>query len=269
MHLVGSIAEIRGILQTAADLKADAIHFLAPNAVFILAQNKQDYVYVETDLLIGQSVLVPRTTYQNMKMYIRGAIVGVKFHESMFYDEKIETILFTSTGIYFNESERLKVEVDLINAPLKKDVEFRVRETMQTSAFDKLPLLRLPLSSFQFIKSEMAKYKKQFYGRRKKSSDNAIRIEDGQLVLYYHVDGERVRIETGLTDFFANDESKTYSFSDRGMYLFLWLVRSTVCDEVAILPRDSMNYGIVEGHTMDMVVKVRTMLKNDILDKIV
>lgn len=269
MHVAGSISEIRGILQTAADLKADAIHFLAPNTVFILSRNKQDYVYAKTGLLVGQSVLIPKTTYENMKMYIRSALMGVKFHESMLYDEKIETILFTSNGIYFNESERLKVEIDLISAPLKKDVEFRVKETIKTSLHEKLPILRIPMKSLQFIKSEIYKYKKMSPSSRRKSSDNAIRIEDGQLVLYYHLGGERIRIETGLEDFFANDPEKSYSFSDRAMYLLLWLSRSNTCDEVIILPRENLGYGLMEGHNGDMAVKVRTMLKNDILDKIV
>lgn len=179
----------------------------------------------------------------------------------------MESILFTSDCIYFNESERLTIEADIIAAPLKKDVEFKTKETLKSSLYEKMPILRIPKSSLEFIRSELTKYKKRSDGKIQKRSDNAIRVEDGQLVFYYHHDGERVRIETGLEYYFANDENHAYAFSDRALYLFLWLARSTVCDEAVLLPRE--NYCLIEGHTSNMVIKVRTMLKNDILDKIV
>lgn len=267
MYLSGRIADFQGILMAAEDLRADAIHFISPNIIFVLAQNKQDYFYVKSTITVGQSVLVPKSSYRNMHLYLKGAKKGFSKPDSPFYLEALETVRFSSHQVAFNESDRLAMDVDIPALPLKKDVEFRMSETIQTSYDLQTPYLRLTHPNYKKLNQEMKKYKKRYAGKFQKSSDNAIRIEGEQLVLQSRHDDQHVRIETDIREFAVNQDYReiSYPFSDRAFYLFMWLIRMSPAEEVIFLPRK--DYCVIEGYLSNMVVKVRTMLKNDLYSK--
>jgi hypothetical protein len=266
LYLSGSINDFIGILRAAEELKANSVHFISPNIVFVLSGNKQDYLYAHTNLLIGQSILVPRSSFTNMRFYIENARMGKRREGSIFYQEEITMALFVPGKILFNESERLSMEVDIASLPLKKDVEFKLEESIQSSYNTDAPYLRVSEQDFKRLKSELSKHKKQFDDKPKNTSDNTIRIEEGHLVLYHKYREMEIRIETGIQTFAANEQfpDMSYSFSDQAVYLFYLMNRSQKVEEVVFLPRP--NYCVIEGHLSNMVVKVRTMLKNDLYE---
>lgn len=265
MYLSGSIDEIKKIIMVAEDLRADAIHFIAPNIVFILAKNKEDYVYLKASITVGQSMLVPKSSFQTMHIYLKSVKRGFHLKDSPFYMELISSVTFLSGHIRFNDSDRLKIEVTIRTFPLKKEVEFKVKETINVSFDTNAPYLRISYENLQLMHKDMMKYKKRYESVN--STDNAIRIEGDQLVLYFTYKEQRSRLETGIQAFGLNDEYPdiNYFFSDKALYLIKWLMRIRKCENVMFIPRDG--YSIVEGYLSNMVVKVRTTLKNDLVLK--
>lgn len=264
MYLSGSINDFMEVFRTAEELKADSVHFISPNIVFVLAGNKQDYLYAHTNLLIGQSILVPKTSFANMRFYIENAKMGKRREGSIFYQEDISMVLFTPGKISFNESERLSMEVDITSFILKKDVEFKLEESIQSAYNTDAPYLRISQEDLKRLKLELSTYKKPFDNKAKNTSDNTIRIEEEQLVLYHKYKGLDIRIETGIRTFVANEKfpDMSYDFSDQALYVFYLMNKVIRMEEVVFLPRP--NYCVIEGHLSNMVAKVRTMLKNDL-----
>lgn len=264
MYLSGTIQDFKGVLMAAADLAAEAIHFIAPNIVFILARNKEDYVHLATNIYVGESVMIPKASYKNMDLYIKAAKHGFNKPDSPFYMEVITSALFLDGKILFNESNRLEIEVEIPSFLLKKDVEFKMEESVKSSYDLNNPYLRINYPNFRELNRQMKKYKKRYADKIKKSSDNTIRIEEEQLVLYHRHDEYDCRFETGITEFAINrkHQQATYSFSDRAFYLMYWFARIIPTEEVIFIPRNG--YCLIEGHMSNMVAKVRTMLKNDL-----
>jgi hypothetical protein len=255
MYLSGSINDFIGILKAAENLQADSIHFIFPNILFVLANNKQDYLYAETNMYVGQSILVPRSSYKNMKIYIdKARKQGIPL-----YQRKITSLMLTPGKMILNEDEELTIEVDILTFPLKKEVEFKLKDSIQSGYNPDGPYLRVPQNDFKSLNRQLTKYKKQYDSERKKTSINTIRIEEGQLVLYHEYKEMNIRFETNIRTFVRNTEfpDMTYEFTDRCFYLSHWLSKNMILDEVVLLPRP--DYCVIEGHMSNMVIKVRTM----------
>lgn len=260
LYISGSVKAIKSILMIAEDLRANAIHFIAPNVVFILAKNHKDYVYAKTSLTIGDSVLVPRGTYRNMHLYIKAARRGFKDEKSIFYEEKITGATYTSDKVYFNFSESLVIETELPSLPLRKRVEFKLEDTM-TSSYDlATPYLRLSTVTFEELHSVLLNNKKKYRYQGSNSVDNTIRIQNNQLILSFtHSEQENNYIpENQMFAVQKDSEEIPFPFSDQAFYLLRWLSRATWIEEFILLPRAT--YCLTEGYNGDMVAKVRMSL---------
>lgn len=255
MHLSGSINDFTGILKAADNIQAESIHFISPNIVFVLSNNKQDYLYVESNIYVGQSILVPKSSYTNMKIYIEKA----KKQGILVYQRKINSLIFTDGKILLDEDEKTTIEVDIPTFPLKKEVEFKLKESIQSGYNPYGPYLRIPQKDFRSLNTQLTKYKKQYDSDRKNTSINTIRIEDNQLVLYHKYNNMDIRFESDVRQFARNLDfpDKTYEFTDRAFYIFFWLSKKMFLDEVVFLPR--RDYCVIEGHMSNMVIKIRTM----------
>lgn len=264
MYLSGSIAEFKSLLLVAEDLRANAIHFLAPDVVFILARNKEDYVYLKTGIIIGQSVMMPKTCYVNLHLYIKAAKRGFSIPDSPFYLEVISSLRIRPGQLSFNDAERLTLEVDLPVFPLKRDVDFKLESVIQSSYDLNAPYLRLSLPEVDELNRQMSRYKKRFAGKSSTGSDNALIPEGDQLIWYFMHEQQDVRIETDILLFATNPKyPHTFCyFSDRAFYLLRWLARITPVDDVIFLPRK--DYCVLEGYLGSMTIKVRTRIKNDL-----
>jgi hypothetical protein len=254
MHLSGSVNDFTGILKAADNIKAEAIHFISPNIVFVLANNKQDYLYIESNIHIGQSILVPKSSYTNMKIYIDKA----KKKGISEYQRKINSLVFTDGKILLDENEKFIIEVDIPTFPLKKEVEFKLKETIQSGYNPYGPYLRIAQKDFRSLNTQLTKYKKQYDSDRKITSTNTIRIEDNQLVLYHKYKDLDIRFESAIRQFARNLDfsDMSYDFTDRALYIFFWLSKKIYLDEIVFLPRP--DYCVIEGHMSNMVIKVRT-----------
>lgn len=265
MYLSGSIREIRNIIMAAADLHARSIHFISPDIVFIIGKNDRDYIFAHTALSIGQSVRIPRSSYMNMLLYIKAAKKSFHKIQSPFYLEVLHDVCFYPGHIRFNSSEDLELEVDIPAFTLKKQVEFALEDSMRTSFTQEAPSLRVTWEQACSIQKQLTQYKNRYLYKVKRSSDNAIRLEDGQLVLYFSHDETDSRIETGIRDVSINDaySKQIFTFSDRAFYLLRRLTLTHPVQEIFFYPRD--RYCILEGHSSHLMSKVRTDIKNDLL----
>lgn len=256
MYLSGSTSEFVQILKAADSLQADSIHFISPNIVFVLSNNKQDYFYIESNIYIGQSVVLPKSSYTNMKVYLGNA----RKKGIALYERKITSVGFFPGEMILNEDRNLKIEVDIVSFPLKKEVEFKLKDSIKSGYHPYGPYLRLSQKDFRSLNTQLNKYKKQFDSDRKNTSINTIRIEEGQLVLYHQYKDMDIRFETGIRSFARNREypDMEYQFTDRCFYLTYWLSKNKrLLDEIVFLPRPE--YCVIEGYMSDMVIKVRTL----------
>jgi hypothetical protein len=103
--------------------------------------------------------------------------------------------------------------------------------------------------------SEDLKKLQKHKAKVKKSTDNTIRIEDDQLVLYFSVENQPTRVETYIRHFSVNG-ADSLTFSDKALYLMCWLNKVTYSEEVILLPRQ--DYCVWEGYNEEMMIKVRT-----------
>lgn len=103
----------------------------------------------------------------------------------------------------------------------------------------------------------MVERKQKYRDKVRNSTDNAIRIESGQIVLYAMVDDKIEKIETYTTvdrkTPFLSDQP--YIFSDRALYFFKWMMATTNFEEVTIISRP--DHTIIEGDSANLQLKVR------------
>lgn len=264
MNLSGSIKEFISIFMAAEDLKAPAIHFISPNTIFILAENKKDYIYARTTVIIGQSLLIPRTSYNNMHLYIKASKKAYRNPDSPFYLQSLKNVSFIRGRVRFNQSDDLTIEIDIPSYPLKKEVEFKIQETIQSSFDLEAPFLNLPSEEADRIHSILLKNKRRYLDKTRKSADNAIRIENGQLILYSMHDGKEIKVKNNLAEYSISEPFKDipYTFSDRSFYLFRWMAQTTPVNELVFIPRERCC--IIEGYKDGLSIKVRTGIHNDL-----
>ena len=265
MHISGSLKEIFAVLIAAEDLKAEAVHFIAPDKVFILGRNKNDYFFAQTTITIGYTIVVPKVGLENMRSYIRVMRKDCRNKSSPHYGEDIQFVTFVTNQIVFNESDKLVLSINIPYFRLKQEVEEKILQTTYSSYQLETPYLRLPIEEVNYLASELRRYKKTY--SLVKTTDNCLRIdEDGVVSLHTtHLNGQTSRIETPIEHFARNKKFDTniFTFTDKALYGIRWLARITPVDEVIFLPRQ--RYCLVEGYGGSMVAKVRTMLKNDLM----
>ncbi|MED4068749.1 hypothetical protein [Priestia megaterium] len=264
LYLSGSIKEFRSILLAAKDLKAAAIHFLSPNVVFILAGNQKDYVYAQTTITIGQSIVIPKSSYQNMHLYIKATRKAYSNPTSPFYLETISSVLFTPGKVKFNHSDLLSIVADIPTFPLKKEVESKINDSIQSSFTVDTPFLNLPMAQASQIHSALLDNKRRYVDKARKSADNAIRIQGGQVLLFSKHDEKMLKMNTHISDYSTNQvfRNVSYTFTDKAFYLFRWLAQTSPIKEFTIIPRDQ--YCVIEGYDKDLRIKVRTGIRNDL-----
>lgn len=264
MFLSGSVQEIRSVLLAASDLKAAAIHFISPNIIFILAGNKKDYVFARTTIIIGQSILVPQSSYANMHLYIKATKKAYNNPASPFYLESIGSVAFTPGQVSFNHSEHLTLEVDIPAYPLKKEVELKIKDSIQSSFDLESPFLSLPSKEADQIHSVLLKNKRRYFDKTAKSADNAIRLEKEQLVIYSRHDKKHLKMQPDISEYSISEpyQDMPYIFSDRSFYLFRWMAQTTPVNEFVFIPRD--HYCIIEGYETGLSIKVRAGIRNDL-----
>ncbi|PGQ88182.1 hypothetical protein COA18_04460 [Priestia megaterium] len=264
MYLSGSVKEFRSILLAAKDLNAAAIHFLSPNIVFILAGNKRDYVYATTTITVGQSILIPKSSYRNMHLYIKATKKAYSNPSSPFYLETISSVLFTPGKVKFNHSDLLTIVADLPSYPLKKEVESKIKDSIHSSFTLETPFLNLPMAQASRIHSVLLENKRRYIDKARKSADNAIRIEKGEVLLFSAHDEKKLTMRPGITEYSINNLFKhsSYTFSDKAFYLFRWMAQTSPVQEFTIIPRDQ--YCVIEGYNKDLRIKVRTGIRNDL-----
>lgn len=266
MNLTGSIKEIQRLLLAAEKLKSQAIYFAAPNKVVILSDDKEDYVYLNTTIRITSSFMIPSKGYENIRRYLRAAKKDTKKVFSRFYKQDLQTVSISKDHMIFNEDEALLVEVTQIAAPMKLDAGMKMDTAFQSSFSPDVPYLRLDREMFTYLFKEMTLYKNGFQNRT--SSDNAIRIEDFQLVFYYTYHENPARIETGITEYgFHNSVDDRILIPDRCIYLSYWLMAVSGIEHMIFLPRDG--FCLAEGHGEQMHIKIGARSQNDpLIDKV-
>lgn len=247
MYLSGSIKDLKNILVMAEELKAKAIHFIAPNRVFILAKNKEDYIFVKTGLVIGYSIMMPQSSYANLLTYLKAPKKGFDNQNSIFYQKKLTSVVMTVGEILYDGSSPVLMEIEIPSYPLKKEVEIKLDETMTPAYERNAPYLKFASEDLEKLHKQREKFKKTG------SSDISIRIEDDQLVLY----SSEARVETDIRRFSANRQ-ETFSLSDKLLYFMDWLNYISYAEEVVLLPRE--HYCVFEGYHGEMTIKVRTKL---------
>lgn len=247
MYLSGSIKDLKNILVMANDLRASSIHLIAPNTVFILAKNKKDYIYVKTGLVIGYSMMMPKTTYLNLLTYIQASKQEVGNKHSIFYQKVLSSFVMTAGKLLLDGSSQVLMEVDFPSFPLKKEVEFKLDNSIISSYERNAPYLKMASENLKKLQKHKAKFKK--------STETSIRIEDDQLVLYFLENDQPARVETNIRHFSANGED-AFVFSDKALYLMCWLNKVGYSEEVILLPRHE--YCVWEGYNEEMTMKVRT-----------
>jgi len=264
LYLSGSTKEFRSILLAAKDLKAAAIHFLSPNIVFILAGNQKDYVYAQTTITVGQSILVPKSSYQNMHLYIKATKKAYSNPTSPFYLETINSVLFTPGKVKFNHSDLLSIVADIPTFPLKKEVESKINDSIQSSFTLDTPFINLPMAQASHIHSVLLDNKRRYFDKARKSADNAIRIQRGEVLLFSKHDDKELKMNTHISEYSTNQlfRNVSYTFSDKAFYLFRWMSQTSPIKEFTIIPRD--HYCVIEGYDKDLRIKVRTGIRNDL-----
>jgi len=264
LYLSGSIKEFRSILLAAKDLKAAVIHFLSPNIVFILAGNKKDYVHAQTTITIGQSIVIPKSSYHNMHLYIKATRKAYSNPASPFYLETISSVLFTPGKVKFNHSDLLSIVADIPTFPLKKEVESKIHDSIQSSFTMDTPFINLPMAQASQIHSVLLDNKRRYVDKARKSADNAIRIQGGQVLLFSKHDENMLKMNTHISEYSTNQvfRNVSYTFTDKAFYLFRWLAQTSPIREFTIIPRDQ--YCVIEGYNKDLRIKVRTGIRNDL-----
>ena len=267
MYLSGSMKEMRNILMAASDLKADGIHFLTPNRIFILAGNRRDYIFLETPLFIASSVYIPRSSYSNIHIYIKATRPAYRNTQSPFYKHAVSNLEVWSQGIRFDNSELLSIEAEFISVPIKKSVELKILDSMQSSFTLDTPFLAIPAEKISEIHAALATNKSRYINRTLKSEDNIIRFDGEQLTLFLSNNGKESSVPLDIPNFSYNElfTAKQYTFSDKAFYLFKWLSLTTPIDELLIIPRS--DYCILEGYQDGMCIKVRTNIRNDHIEQ--
>lgn len=256
--------ELRSILMAAADLKAEAIHFLSPNIVFILAGNQRDYIFVQSTLLISSSITVPRFCYTNIHIYLKAMKTAFRDRNSPFYMQPITFVEVNTGSIRFNRSDLLSISAEFISYPIKKEMEFKIIDSMEPSVSLEEPFLNLPVPEISKIHTTLMNHKARYANRTQKSADNVIRNEAGELFLYTRHKATTLRLGTKITNFSNSNiyPDTLYPFSDKSFYLFKWLALNTPVEELIIIPRK--NYCILEGYQKSLCIKVRTDIRNDL-----
>jgi hypothetical protein len=262
MYLTGSIKDLKNILILAEDLRATAIHFIAPNTVFILAKNKQDYIFAKTGLVIGYSMMLPESSYSNLLMYLKTLKRGFGNKESIFYQKYLTSFAMTTGKLLLDGSSQVLMEIEIPSYPLKKEVEFKMDDAIASTYDRNAPYLRFTSQHLKELQKQKAKFKKKYGSASTRSADNSIRIEDDQLVLYFFVNNQFARVETNIRNFSTNMK-EAFSFSDKALYLMCWLNNISYSEDVILLPRQE--YCVMEGYHDEMTVKVRTSIKNDLI----
>jgi hypothetical protein len=257
LYLSGSVKAFKAVFLIAETMKAKAIHFITPNVIFIVAPNKEDYVYAKTSITVGESILLPQTSYRNMHLYLKAGRRGFKKEESLFYRKKLEGVTFTSEKIYFNYSESLAIETDIKSLLLRKKVEFKIEDTITSSYQLEAPYIRFSPELFEEINSELLKNKPKTPFKGINSVDNTIRVENKHLTFFFNKVNSSEKFTPKNQIFAIQDDSKNqiFSFNDHSVYFLRWLSRATHIEEYLLIPRE--HYCVTEGYHHNMVAKVR------------
>lgn len=246
-------------------MKAFGIHFISPNIVFIIGANGEDYIYTRSALTIGESVLIPRTSYRNMHLYMKGAKRGYQNPKSPFFRESLQTLTIIPGQMRFNDTRRLAIEADIESIPIRKEVEFKLKESINSSCTLETPFLNIPSREANQIHSLLKKNKQRYQDKTRKSEDNAIRMENGSITLYIQRDGKVKKFPMKISEYSVGEQfpNVPFVFSDKSLYLFRWLSSVAPVEELTIIPRDS--YCLIEGHDNELKIKVRTKIRNDLI----
>lgn len=259
LYISGTIKEMSAVLHAARQLNAKSAYFISPGTVLIIGANEEDYAFIKSSLIIHRSVMIPASGLRNMKIYLNNGVKQSKGHP---YLDTFDTITFTPHAISFNDPTFGDWEVDNDFYKLRKRVEVKVKESIASAHNLDSPYLRLEAASFRKLEMELKHYKNR-YLKKQLASDNIVRTEKDQLVLYHRHDEHEVRLETGIKNFAENENHLgfPYSFSDLSIQLIRTLSKVTPVENILFLPRKG--FCVVEGYLSDMVIKVRTSLKND------
>ena len=245
-------------------MKAFGIHFISPNIVFIIGANGKDYIYTKSTISVGESLMIPRIGYRNMHLYMKGAKRGYRDPKSPFFREGLKGLTIIPGQMRFNQSTRLAIEADIPFYPLKKEVEFKLKEMIHSSFTFDAPFLNIPSREANRIHSILLENKRRYLDKTRKSEDNAIRKEGDSIVLYIKQNGKIRKLPTRISDYSIGEQfpDVPFIFSDKSLHLFRWLSSVSPCSELTIIPRDS--YCLIEGHDKDLKIKVRTDIRNDL-----
>ena len=179
--------------------------------------------------------------------------------------QPITFVEVNSSSIRFNQSDMLSITAEFSSYPIKKEMEFKIMDSMKSSINLEAPFLSIPVHEMTKIHTVLLNHKAKYVNRTQKSEDNVIRNEAGELFLYTRHKENGLRLGTEITKFSNSNlfPKALYPFSDKSFYLFKWLALNTPVDELIVLPR--RKYCILEGYEKKLCIKVRTDIRNDLV----
>ena len=259
MYLSGSINEIKGVISVAKKLKAKAIHFIAPNLVFILGQKNDEYVYMQSSLEIRYSVIMSERNYLNLSIYLNQSQQQKKNLASPFYEVELMTVVVTSDGLMFNDDPKLTLSVPVIHKLLTDEVGLKISSSIRSSFSPEHAYLRMEQEAFKKVKRTLAKYKKKFSRRYRTNPLNVLTVQNKQLTILTHdaKQNEEVELDTEIYEFMTNENfTQEYTVTDIAIYLIEMATKNLFVEDIIFLQNN--DYCIIEAHNEHMLIKVRT-----------
>lgn len=214
----------------------------------MVGKNKEDYLFAKTGMTIEDSILLPKTSYENIDSYIQQA--RQKDGYKSITNLRNASIEITDHHIRLIGQEPYEIHVPTVYAMLKREVEERIQDTLFPSFEKNLPHLRMDTFSYQEVLTQI----KKGIGTSKKHMDPTgfFRLEDERLVWYFWQRGQLCRLETKVK-YSANDIQFPCPIDT--LWLSRMLMRMTYIQDFVILPRK--DYCLIEGYNGELITKVR------------